>query len=174
MQCSCLCPEPVPWRIRGPSGSPATPLAGGIRDGGNAALAVLQGYLHLMCLSCKQGCQFYPHPACIPLPQEPPAVPEQALRKGPQHLRQPPSPFSPHFPTSHPASGAGAGCRNRRTLFRAAMLRCWVSRPLPILLHAGVQSLGVSRLFTDIAIFCPTFSSFLLPFQSSKAFEVQL
>lgn len=54
------------------------------------------------------------------------------------------------------------------------MLRCWASHPLPILLPAGVQSLGVSRLFTDIAIFCITFPNFLLPFQFSKAFEVQL
>lgn len=173
MQSSCLCPESVP--LEGQWG-PAAPLTGGSEMGVMLPWLVLPGLPAPAVLILQAGilsaCSL-PSPCCPSAPGAPPG-PQLALPKGPSALQAAPSPSPPISPPPSLPLAAGAGCRNRGTLFRVAMLRCWASCPLPILLRAGVQSLAVSRLFTDIPIFCITFPSFLLPFQSSKPFEVQL
>lgn len=107
-------------------------------------------------------------------PRSPPLSLSRALPRGPQHLRQPPSPFSPHLPTSLPASGSRCWRQEQGNIVQGCHAQVLGFPPSPHPPPCWGSGLGVSRLFTDIAIFCITFPSFLLPFQSSKAFEVQL
>jgi len=84
-------------------------------------------------------------------------------------------PLLPPFPHLPPCCWQQVpGCGNRGTLFGAAVLRCWACPPLPILLPAGVLFSGASEPFADIAILHIVLPTFLLPFQSSGAFEVWL
>lgn len=168
------------------------PLLGGIRDGaGDPTLPnSAWGNLPPVFLCCRQGwpqrCTL-PAACTLPAPLSP-----RNLRALPQAGHSPRGLSDPQCPTVLPPQAASEmlfppfpplppclwqqvpGCGNRGTLFGAAMLRCWASPPFPILLPAGVPSLGVSGLFTDVAILCIALPGFLLLFQPSGAFEVRL
>lgn len=105
-----------------------------------------------------------PDPLC-PHPQEPPG----ALSTS-GSLQAPSPPISP------PPTCLWRRCwrQEQGNIVQGCPAQVLGSPPSPHPPPCWGPALGVSRLFTDIAISCITFPSFLLPFQSSKAFEVQL